>query len=256
MYVNGMKKCISYSVSFAESILCRRNARHCAIAMLICCLFVGGLAADEAPVSIGPLFHEATNQFKTMRSTRYQHKTEVDRAAGIYRYDCVGFVSYALKQAAPRARDSAFKALNIKPGRIPSPPLYRDFFASLAKKPQPGWEAVGKASDLRPGDVVAWERRTETSSGHAVIIGSIPAAGPDGSWVVEVYDSTASPHGDDSRPNDSRAEVLATNGRRSGLGHGVMAFIADPATGALIGYRWSPKSKPTIVPIAAGRPTS
>jgi hypothetical protein len=115
--------------------------------------------------------------------------------------------------------------------------------------------AVTKASELRPGDVVAWERITATSNGHAVVIAGLPVAGPEGTWVVKVYDSTASPHGNDSRPDDLRAEVLATNGKRSGLGHGVMAFSANPVTGALTGYRWGPKSKTRAVPIAAGRPT-
>jgi hypothetical protein len=217
---------------------------------------IGELRGAEVAGSTGPLFHEATNQFKAMTTTLYQHQTRVDRTTGSYRYDCVGFVSYALKQVAPQARESAFKALGIKPGRIPSPPQYRAFFASLADNPQPGWRAVTKVSDLRPGDVVVWEFKTKTTTGHAVVIGSVPVAGPDGAWVVEVYDSTASPHGEDSRPNDQRAEVPATNGKRSGLGRGLMAFTADPATGALTGYRWSPKSKTETVPIAAGRPTS
>src|SRR4051812_20760526 len=168
-----------------------------------------------------------------MTATLYQYQIRVDRTAGSYRYDCVGFVSYALQQAAPRAWDSAFKATGIAKGRIPSPPRYRAFFASLAGMAQAGWEAVTTAAELRPGDVVAWEQKTETAVGHAVIIGSKPAPGPEGTWVVEVYDSTSSPHSDDSRPSDQRAEILATTGRRSGLGHGVMAFTVDPASGAL-----------------------
>jgi hypothetical protein len=70
------------------------------------------------------------------------------------------------------------------------------------------------------------------------------------------YDSTASPHSDDSRPNDERAQRLGSTGRRSDLGHGVMVFTADPATGALAGLRWGVKAKVIAVPIAAGRPTS
>lgn len=217
---------------------------------------IGGLNGAEPPLSGGPLFVEAVHQFKTMTTTLYQHQTQVDLITGCYRYDCVGFVSHALKQAAPQARDSCFKACGIAKGRIPSPPKYRAFLASLAEKPQPGWVAVTKASDLRPGDVVAWEKKTETSSGHAVVIGSLPVSGPQGTWLVEVYDSTASPHGDDSRTSDPRAGILASNGKHSGLGHGMMAFTADPASGALTGYLWSPKSKANTVPIAAGRPTS
>jgi len=228
--------------------------------LLLCPLLVialtGELPGAEPPPVSGPLFREATHEFATMTGTLYQHQTRVDRAAGSYLYDCVGFVSYALKQATPQAWASAAKATGIAKGRIPSPPRYRSFFAGLAEKPQPGWEAVTKASELRPGDVVAWEHKTETSAGHAVIIGKAPVAGPDGSWLVEVYDSTSSPHGDDSRATDPRAQVLDTTGRRSGLGHGVMVFTADPATGALTGLRWSRKAKAITVPIAAGRPSS
>jgi hypothetical protein len=35
-----------------------------------------------------------------------------------------------------------------------------------------------------------------------------------------------------------------------------MVFIADPASGALTGLRWSLKAKAITVPIAAGRPIS
>lgn len=235
----------------------RRLPAWCRVAAMAACgLFAGGLQGAGEPAPGGPLFHEAVHQFTTMKTTLYQHQTRVDGAAGSYRYDCVGFVSYALKQVAPQARESAFRSLGIEPGRIPSPPKYRAFLATLAEKPQPGWQAVVKAADLRPGDVVAWEQKTKTASGHAVVIGSSPVAGPDGIWVVQVYDSTSSPHGEDSRPADPRAGILARTGKRSGLGRGLMAFTADPATGALTGYRWSPKSKNVTVPIAAGRPAS
>ena len=251
-----MNEDIPSPVTLATSISRPLRFWCCVLSAVACGWSVGELRAVERPASGGPLFHEAAKQFKTMTSTLYQHKTQVDTKAGSHRYDCVGFVSYALKQAAPQARESAFKALDIKPGRIPTPAMYVAFFASLAAKPQPGWTAVSKASELRPGDVVAWEQITAKANGHAVVIASVPVEGPEGTWAVEVYDSTASPHGDDSRPNDQRAEVLATNGKRSGLGHGVMAFTADPTTGALTGYRWSPKSKTTTVPIGAGWPTS
>ena len=198
----------------------------------------------------------AKREFETMKTTLYQHKTQVDVAAGDYRFDCVGFVSHALKKAAPEAWASAFKTLGLAKGRIPSPGGYRKFFAGLAEKPQPGWEPVLQVSALRPGDVVAWEYKTERSSGHAVIIGAAPVKVPDGSWTVEVYDSTSSRHANDTRAKDPRAQVLAVTGKPSGLGHGTMAFVADPATGVLVGYRWSPTGKQRKVPIAAGRPKS
>jgi hypothetical protein len=226
------------------------------VAFVGCGWPVGGLRGGEPPAVCGLLFHEATNEFRTMNTTVYQHKTQVDRDAGSYRYDCVGFVSYALQRAAPLAWATTAKVTGIAKGRIPSPLRYLAFFAGLAEKPQPGWKAVTNASELRPGDVVAWEHKTETAVGHAVVIGSTPVPGPDGSWLVEVYDSTSSPHSDDSRPNDQRAQVMESTGRHSGLGHGVMVLTADPVSGALIGLRWSTEAKAITVPIAAGRPTS
>ena len=218
-------------------------------------LALAGEWVVAAPSGAGsPLLREATHEFTTMSDTLYQHQTRVDRAAGSYRYDCVGLVSYALKQAAPQAWASAAAGTGIAKGRIPSPPRYRAFLANLADEPQSGWAAVATAAELRPGDVVAWEHKTDTAVGHAVIIRSTPVAGPDGSWLVEVYDSTSSPHSDDSRSGDPRAQVLDSTGRRSGLGHGLMVLLADPVSGALTGLRWSRKAKAITVPIAAGRP--
>lgn len=205
-----------------------------------------------------PLLTEAKRQFDTMKSTFYQYRIEVDRDAGSYRYDCVGFVSYSLKQVAPEAWASVFKATGIGKNRIPSPPKYQVFFASLSTTPQPGWQAVTKVSDLKPGDIVSWDHRTKSAVGHAVILASTPQPLPDkeGSWKVEIYDSTSSPHSDDTRPTDDRAQPLPSNGRRSGLGKGTMVLVADPATGRLTGLAWSLRAKAVTVPIAAGRPVS
>jgi hypothetical protein len=191
-----------------------------------------------------------------MTSTFYQYKTEVDREAGSYRYDCVGFVSYCLRVRTPDAWATVFKETGIGKGRIPSPPKYQAFFAKLAEKAEPGWQAVPKISDLRAGDIIAWDHRTKTAVGHAVILAGTPIKDAEGSWKVEVFDSTGSPHTDDSRPSDKRAQPLPSNGKRSGLGRGTMIFIADPATGALTGLRWSLKGEAVTVPIAAGRPIS
>ena len=143
-----------------------------AVACLACGLFVGTLMSAEPPSVGGPLFHEATHEFTTMKSTLYQHQTAVDREAGSYRYDCVGFVSYALRRAVPEAWATAVRATGIAKGRIPSPLRYRAFFAGLAEQPLPGWQAVTKVSDLRGGDVVVWEHKTKSAVGHAVWISS------------------------------------------------------------------------------------
>lgn len=222
--------------------------------ILVIPLLGGSLVSfAQDPVS-GPLYREALSGFTNMKTTLYQHKTEVNREAGSYKYDCVGFVSYALRQAAPVAWESLAQARGLAKGRVPSPPSYQKFFASLMETPQTGWEAVRSAKDLHPGDVVSWDYKTQRATGHAVIIASLPKQVAEDSWEVQVYDATSTPHGGDSRPTDDRAQVYDVTGRRSGLGTGTMAFTADPATGALTGYRWTTKAKVILCPIAAGRP--
>ena len=223
-------------------------------AMAMAAYPVWELKAKDDSSAPGALFHEATDEFDSMKSTGYQHRTEVDRNQGSYYYDCVGFVSYGLKSSTPEAWKTIVRATGIAKGRIPSPMKYVAFFTSLKKNPQPGWEAVPKASELRPGDIVSWTHLTKRANGHALIIADTPSLLPNGEWLVEVYDSTSSAHGNDSRPEDQRTQVLPSTGRRSGLGHGIMVFISDPSTGALSGFRWSPKGKILTVPIAAGRP--
>jgi hypothetical protein len=210
--------------------------------------------AAETPMIESPIFCEATTEFQVMKTTLYQYQLRVDRAAGSYRYDCVGFVSYALRQATPAAWSTLIKVTGVTTGHIPNPVAYRSFLAGLAQHSQPGWQAVTNISELRPGDIVAWEHKTETAIGHALIIGSFPMAETDGGWSVEVYDSTSFPHGNDSRPNDPRTQKMETNDRPNGLGKGKIVLIADPVSGALTGFRWSPRAKIVLVPIAAGRP--
>ena len=46
-----------------------------------CC--VGELRSAEVTAVGEPLFHEATNEFKTMKSTLYQHRTVLGRRSGL-----------------------------------------------------------------------------------------------------------------------------------------------------------------------------
>lgn len=212
------------------------------------------MAAHGQEAQEAPLYAEAVREFTEMKATIYQHKTEVDRENGVYKYDCVEFVSYAMRQAAPRAWGTIIEEMRIPRGRIPSPPSYQKFFSRIAKEPKAGWEAVVRAADLRPGDIVSWDYKTARASGHAVVIAGMPEQREVGQWVVKVFDSTSTPHGEDSRQSDDRTRVYEVTGRRSGLGHGVMAFTCDVASGELTGYRWTPSGKTILCPIGAGRP--
>lgn len=75
-----------------------------------------------------------------MKTTRCQHSTEVDRAAGL---------------------GNGVKVMGIKERRIPSPGTGQKVFARRARQPQPGWQAAHHVAGLRPGDAVSWERKGE-----------------------------------------------------------------------------------------------
>ena len=48
--------------------------------------------------------------------------------------------------------------------------------------------------------------------------------------------------------------MFERTGRRSGLGRGVMALVADPLHAVAIGFRWRPDAATVLAPIGAGRP--
>lgn len=210
--------------------------------------------ARANPQGEARLLQRVEAAFATLRSTLYQHHTAVDVPAGSYRFDCVGMVSWALSQATPEAWQSLRQTMGIRPGRIPSPPTLVRFFHGLQRQPQVGWHPRATVAELQAGDVLAWDHRSSHASGHAVILAAAPQPLAEGLWRVEVYDATSTPHQQDSRPGDPRALVFARTGRRSGLGHGVMALQADPASGALVGFRWRPDGPTVLAPIGAGQP--
>jgi hypothetical protein len=220
--------------------------------------------ATAAPVN-GPLLGEAVHEYSTMTATRYQHRNREDAAAGTYFYDCVGFVTYALAQAAPTARTTIIDTYKIAPGRVPSPKKYVQLFGTLNGS-QPGWSPVRSVADLQPGDVVAWAYDDATSSnepghdhaasGHAFVVGGAPQASGSRSYLVTVWDSTGTPHG----PNDTRRtnpkNLPGPSGKPSGLGTGTVRIDAA-ADGSIATVHWSPDSGPVpAAHFAMGRPTS
>jgi len=195
--------------------------------------------------STGPLLTEAAREYTTMVATRYQHHNEESEVRHTYFYDCVGFVSYAMTQAAPTAWASTRGFVKLRPGYVPSPARYVALFdkvdagASLA-----GWAAVPTVTSLQPGDVIAWyydanaTSKPGSASGHAVVVaGPVSQTGP-GTYSLLVYDSTATPHG----PNDTRltnpANQPDAGGKPSGLGRGTIGILATPG-GQISAVQWS-----------------
>lgn len=205
---------------------------------------------DPAPEKLATelLADEAARQLAAMKTTAYEHTTLVDESTGSFRYDCSGFLGYALSRVLP-AQFSAVKTFASV-----SRPLakhYQTFFASIdpsAKKS--GWSRVARAIDLRPGDVVAWLKPADlvsTNTGHVMIVRGAPTLNPKRAdeVIVPITDSSASFHGS----TDSRYPS------GEGLGAGPIGIIVD-SKGAPIRYRWTGgvSTKEYSTAITFGRP--
>jgi hypothetical protein len=210
-----------------------------------------GRPSTDAPPS-GPdqtapglLVAEVQRELTAMRASRYQHTTEVDESAGTYFYDCSGLIDYAARRVIPIAADALPTSTSARPlaGDI------EHYLHGGLDHPVAGWTAIRRVADLRPGDVIAWlatEDSTTGDTGHTMVVFDAPtpdAARP-GEWLVQVADSTLSPHAGDSR---RRGET--------GLGTGTIGLL-DDSDGGPTAFYWqggvSRNAKATEV--ALGRP--
>ncbi|HEY8078754.1 MAG TPA: hypothetical protein VIF62_31700 [Labilithrix sp.] len=175
------------------------------------------------------------------KTTHYSHVFEIDEPTGTFVFDCSGFVDYALSRSDP----PALAALPRSPPKHLRPRA-EDFVKAVSSGTAP-WKSLGRASDLEPGDVVAWLRPADSKSkntGHVMVVNGAPRAVGGSEWAVPVADSTALRHG----ASDSRAPAKAT-----GLGQGTIVLVVDGA-GAATAFRWSTSAKQThATSIALGR---
>jgi hypothetical protein len=177
------------------------------------------------------LLAEAARELAAMKESTYSHTTNVVEATGTFDYDCSGFIDYALGRVLPAQLASLASAQGVS---RPLAKHYEAFFESIpASTNKGGWTRVGRAIDLRPGDVVAWLKPADvvsTNTGHVLMVRLAPTVNPARAdeVLVPIYDSTASPHGS----TDSRAPS------GEGLGTGTIGVLVD-GKGAPVGYRWT-----------------
>jgi len=213
--------------------------------------------APQAPASAGPLLATAISTFQSMTSTRYDHRYTIDPKTGVYYWDCIGFVNWALAQATPNAHAAFHTAMNVPKGSG-HVGLWAQF---LSGTPGPSWSVLSSVTQLSGGEVMILPG--EIVNGGEVVFGSAPGgvsypghatvvAGPalplsDGSYAIFLYDSTALPgHGKwDSRYTDPRAQPLPGTTRKSGTGFGTMRVTVD-ANGAPTAAYWSASTKRPI----------
>lgn len=191
-----------------------------------------GLPIAAQPESNGlespQLWREAKRELSLMRTSVYQHRTDVDEATGRFNYDCSGFLDYALQRIAPKA----YAEIPISK-TISKRPLAEDFYwlFSSATKTSSHWERISQASHLRAGDIVAWLRPMDNDSlntGHVMLVRANPSVNPrqPDEILIPVIDSTTSPHAQDSRHEG-----------QTGLGSGVIGVIVNNKSEP-IAYHW------------------
>lgn len=173
------------------------------------------------------LLHEAEREFSGMKTSVYQHHTDVDEAVGRFNYDCSGFLDYALQRISP----SAYAEVPISKASSKRP-LAQDFYTLLSHPTRISshWVQISHIDHVRTGDIVVWLRPPDsdsTNTGHVMVIVGRPIASSQTNEVLfTVLDSTTSPHAQDSRPQG-----------QTGLGTGIIGVIVD-TQGNPIAFRW------------------
>lgn len=201
-----------------------------------------GATAEEDPSPLAL----AEQTLSSVRETRYSHRTHIDQEQGVYVCDCSGFISHLL--AATRPTAYAEVTYDRTRRKHPRAEDYHRLFASLSSSAADGWLPVITVGDLRPGDIIAWKRppdSTSTNTGHVMLVRSAPHRSSErpNEWLVEVIDSTATPHAADTRPPGS-----------TGLGAGVIGLLTDD-TGRPAGYRVKGgRGRDRLTQIAFARP--
>ena len=195
--------------------------------------------------SSNPIWREAYQTFLNINYTAYSHVPyTVNETAGIYEFDCHGFVGYVLKNSDP--------AMYQEMGGGVDPVLletYVPYFTSLdIKAPNDvGWVKVAHPIDLKPGDICFWR---PPDPGHVFVIAGAPQVNPNKNdeVLVRVIDSVPP---DLSHSHDSRK-----NSDLGGLGSGIIGFMTDDQ-GNPVAFNWkggvNTPDGPTKATILCGR---
>jgi hypothetical protein len=186
---------------------------------------------------------EALHILEHTKQTDYQHNLVIDDATGTYDVDCSGFVSYILERVAP----AHLKLIPLKPSESRlGAGNYCNFFASLPVQAGSGWRQVPRLLNARRGDLIAWGPVNKVPhSGHVFIVAKHPVTNHDGSLSVMAYDSSHTPHFDDSRGNGPGQFP-------NGIGSGAIHFQTGSG-GEPVAFQSNASEKFASVPIAIGR---
>jgi len=173
------------------------------------------------------LFTKAKKTLEAMTFSRHQDVSDVRVMAGVYNFNCSGFIGWLL-------RDHLAAYLEFWPesGERPYVKDYCDSIDRMRHESLNYWEPLKTVWEIKPGDIVTWRRPSAYGdrypSGHVMI--AADKAYPShrkGEALLTVIDSTKQPHSDDSRETTAR----------TGLGYGTVGIGID-ADGVPKSYFW------------------
>jgi hypothetical protein len=203
------------------------------------------LGAAPATQPTPPIVARAHQILATVKTSTYQHPTDIDAAAGRYNCDCSGLIDYLLLQDLP----SHYRSIPFpKTVKRPRAVEFYEVFNSAPTTPTPGklWQHIETITDVRIGDLLAWRKDPlpeKGNTGHIVLFDSVPKPIGENLYEVTVIDSTSLPHHDDTRPKST-----------TGVGRGTI-YIKTDSQGHPIGYASKSREGPFLkYPIAIARP--
>src|SRR6476619_3108281 len=108
------------------------------------------VAAAPATQPASPVVARAHQILSTMKTTLYQHATEIDAASGQYNCDCSGLVSYMLRKELPEHYKAIAYSAKL---RHPRAIEFSKSFAAAPAEPKSNdlWQRVERVADARPG---------------------------------------------------------------------------------------------------------
>lgn len=210
-------------------------------------ILLTSLSQAKEPSDRSQEFAQRMNEILVgLKDTRYQSKTVVNSAKGVFRCNCSGLISHILRRHFPesyltvRGKNAPWK---IRPLAVT---YYETFVAATEHdNTKPGWRRVQKMMDIKPGDIIAWRKPSLIQgrhTGHIVMAASKPILESDGRVKIRVADSTSRRHANDTRPRGVK-----------GVGAGDMWFAINKE-GEPVGYWLNEKPRQSKTnKIAIGR---
>lgn len=149
-----------------------------------------------------------------------------DPTKGVYVLDCSNYVDQLLNTAHPESYTNLVKSTGSDK---PNSNDYYNFFSYLSRHPQPYWQKINEVNQMEPGDILVVRyknNRGQETGGHVMIVMNKPTPNAD-AYQVDVADSAAGPHSQDTRQNNV-----------SGIGIGTLLLKTLPHSDTPAALAW------------------